>query len=69
MCNTSLENLLKRYFYFPNLAVLYTSVAMQCVTCARSNVAGLPGIKTRVQHSGRQPFEDVKVDFSEIRPS
>ena len=31
---TSLENLLKRYFYFPNLAKLCASSSAQCITCA-----------------------------------
>lgn len=65
MGKTSLENMLKRYFYFPNLAA---SASAQCITCAQNNTARHPE-ETRIQHTGRQPFEDLQIDFTEVRPS
>lgn len=66
---TSLEALLKRYYYFPNLTSLCAMVAAQCLTCARNNAAPHPQRFTGVQHRGRQPFEDLQIDFTEVKPS
>ena len=64
-----IKNLLRRYFYFPNLAKLCASASAQCLTCARNNAAGHPGREPGVQHRGEQPLEDLQVDFTEVKPS
>ena len=64
-----IENLLRRYLYFPNLAKLCASASAQCLTCARNNAAGHPGREPGVQHRGEQPLEDLQVEFTEVKPS
>ncbi|XP_036884331.1 uncharacterized protein LOC118974862 [Sturnira hondurensis] len=66
---TPLETLLKRYYYFPNMSMLCATASAQCFTCARNNAAGHPETPVGVQYKGLQPFEDLQIDFTEVKPS
>jgi hypothetical protein len=64
----ALENLLDRYYFIPKLPTLCTQVSARCITCARSNASQGPKPSPGIQTTGFMPFEDLEVDFTEVKP-
>ncbi|KAK1346491.1 hypothetical protein QTO34_000347 [Cnephaeus nilssonii] len=66
---TALEALLGRYYLMARLPSLCSSVSQRCLLCAQNNAKKGPVGPIGVRRCGQAPFEDLEVDFTEIRPS
>ena len=65
---TALESLLSCYYFIPKLPTLYAQISARCVTCAQNNTSQGPRPIPGVQTVGILPFEDLEVDFTEVKP-
>ncbi|KAF6364765.1 hypothetical protein mRhiFer1_009883 [Rhinolophus ferrumequinum] len=63
---TALEGLLAKNFYISQLSALRKPIGERCLTCAKSNPTSSPSPIPGIQRSGAAPFEDVKVDFTNM---
>jgi hypothetical protein len=64
----ALKNLLNRYYFIPKLPTLCVQVSAGCITCVRKIASQGPNPSPEVQTTGTMPFEDLEVDFTEIKP-
>jgi hypothetical protein len=64
---TALEKLLNRYYFIPKLPTLCAQVSARCITCARNNASQGSKPSPGIQTTGTMPFEDVEVDFTEVK--
>lgn len=65
---TALESLLNRYYFIDKLPTLCAQISLRCVVCARNNASQKPRPSPGVQVVGTMPFEDLEVDFTEVKP-
>ncbi|KAF6288375.1 hypothetical protein mRhiFer1_009110 [Rhinolophus ferrumequinum] len=63
---TALEGLLAKNFYISRLSALCRSIGERCLTCAKNNPKSGPSPTPGIQRSGTAPFEDLKVDFTDM---
>jgi hypothetical protein len=64
---TALEKLLDRYYFIPKLPILCGQISARCITCARNNEGQGPKPSPGVQTTGIMPFEELEVDFTEVK--
>jgi hypothetical protein len=64
----ALEKLLDRYYFIPKLPTLCTQISARCITCARNNASQGPKPSPGIQTTSTMPFEDLGVDFTEVKP-
>ena len=62
-----LESLLSHYF-FPKLPTLCAQISARCVACVQNNTRQQPRPSPGVLTIGTLPFEDLEVDFTEVKP-
>ena len=60
---SALESLLSRYYFVPGLPTLCAQVSLRCTICAQNTARQGPRLNL-----GTVPFEDIHVDFTEIKP-
>jgi hypothetical protein len=63
----ALEKLLDKYYFIPKLPILCTQISARCITCAQNNASQEPKPSPGVQTTGTMPFEDLEVDFTEVK--
>jgi hypothetical protein len=64
----ALERLLDKYYFIPKLPTLCTKTSAICITCAQHNASQGHKPSPGIQTMGTTPFEDVEVDFTEVKP-
>lgn len=62
------NELLRHYYYIPKLASICASVSQRCQTCAMTEAPSGPKPPPGIQHAGLRCFEDLQVDFTEVKP-
>jgi hypothetical protein len=64
----ALEKLLDIHYFIPKLPTLCTQISAKFLTCAQNNAS--QGLKPSpgIQAIGTMPFEDLEVDFTEVKP-
>ena len=65
---TALESVLRHYYFIPKLPTLCAQIRARCVTCVQNNASQGPRPNPGVQTVGTLPFEDLEVDFTEVKP-
>ena len=65
---TGLENLLSHYYLIPKLSTLCAQIRARCVTCVQNNASQGPRPNPGVQTAGTLLFEDLVMDFTEVKP-
>ena len=65
---TALEGLLSCYYFIPRLPTLCAQISARCVTCVQNNASQGPRANPGGQTVGTLPFEDLEVDFAEVKP-
>ena len=63
-----LESLLSCYYFISKLPALCVQISASCVTCAQNNASQGPRPNPEVLTFGTLPFEDLEVDFTEVKP-
>ena len=63
-----LESILSCYYFIPKLPTLCAQIRARCVTCVQNNASQGPRPNPGVQTVGTLPFEDLEVDFTEVKP-
>ncbi|KAF6390325.1 hypothetical protein mRhiFer1_007899 [Rhinolophus ferrumequinum] len=63
---TALEGLLAKNFYTSQLSALCKSISDCCLTRSKNNPKSGPSPIPGIQRSGTAPFEDLKVDFTDM---
>jgi hypothetical protein len=63
----ALEKLLDKYYFIPRLPPCAPKIRAKCITCAQNNVSQGPEPSPGVQTKGTVPFEDLGVDFTEVK--
>ena len=63
-----LESLLSSSYSVPKLPTLCPLISARYVTCAWDNVSQGPRPSPGVQTLGTLPFEDLEIDFTEVKP-
>jgi hypothetical protein len=64
----ALEKLLGKYYFIPKFPTLCNQISARCITCAENNASQGPKPSLRIQVAATMPFEDLGVDFSEVKP-
>ena len=59
---------MSRYYFIPKLPTLCAQIRTRCVTCAQNNASQAPRPNPGVPTVGTLPFEDLEVDFTEVKP-
>ena len=63
------ESLLSHcYFNIPKLPTLCAQISARCVACVQNNTRQQPRPSPGVLTIGTLPFEDLEVDFTEVKP-
>ena len=65
---TALKSLLSHYDFVPKCPTLCAQISARCVTCAQNTANQGPRLNPGVQTVGTLPFEDLEVDFTEVKP-
>ena len=65
---TALEGLLSCYYFIPRLPTLCAQISARCVTCVQNNASQGQRANPGGQTVGTLPFEDLEVDFAEVKP-
>ena len=65
---TVLESLLSCYCFVFKLPILCAQISTRGVTCTQNNASQGPRPNPEVQTVGTLPFEDLEVDFAEVKP-
>ena len=65
---TALESLPSHYYFFPKLPTLCAQISARCVTCVQNNARQQPRPNSGVLTIETLPFEDLEVDFTEVKP-
>jgi hypothetical protein len=63
-----LEKLLDKYYFIPKLLTLCTQISARFITFAQNNASQGPKPRPGIQTMGTTPFEDLGVDFTEVKP-
>ena len=63
-----LESLLSCYCFVFKLPILCAQISTRGVTCTQNNASQGPRPNPEVQTVGTLPFEDLEVDFAEVKP-
>jgi hypothetical protein len=64
----ALEKLLDKYYFISKLPTLCAQISARCITCAQNNASQGPKSSPGIQAMGTMPFEDLGMDFTEIKP-
>ena len=64
---TALKSLLSCYYFIPKLPSVCAQISARCVTCVQNNTSQGPRPNSEVQTVGTLPFEDLEVDFTEVK--
>jgi hypothetical protein len=64
----ALEKLLDKYYFIAKLPTLCTQISAGCITHAQNNARQEPKPSPGIQAIGTMPFEDLEVDFTEVKP-
>ena len=65
---TALESLLSHYYFVPKLPTLYAWISARCEACAQNDASQEPRPNPGVHTVGTLPFEDLEVNFTEVKP-
>ena len=65
---TVLESILSCYYFIPKLPTLCAQIRARCVTCVQNNASQGPRPNPGVQTAGTLLFEDLVMDFTEVKP-
>jgi hypothetical protein len=63
-----LEKLLGKYYFIPKLPTLCAQISARCITCAQNNASQGTKPSPGIQETGTMAFEDLEVDFTEVKP-
>jgi hypothetical protein len=64
---TALEKLLDKYYFFPKLPTRYAQIIARCITCAQNISIQGPEPSLGIQATGTILFEDIEVDFRDVK--
>jgi hypothetical protein len=64
----ALEKLLDKYYFISKLPTLCAQISARCITCAQNNASQGPKRSLGIQIMGNMPFEDLGMDFIEVKP-
>ena len=65
---TVLESLLRCYYFVPKLPTLCPQISARYVTCTQNHASQGPRPSPGVQTIGTLPFEDLEIEFTEVKP-
>jgi hypothetical protein len=64
----ALEKLLDKYHFIPKLPTLCAQISARCIICAQNNESQGPKPSPGIQTTGTMAFEDLEVDFTQVKP-